>query len=72
MSNFVKKSSQMKMLSVQALDSDRSVCMTAICYSSLISAVPANEQLLEEKRTYAKFQIDILKTKALIRTDGRD
>ena len=45
----------------QGLDFDRSVCMAAICHSGPIWAVPTNEQLLGEKRTYAKFQIDISK-----------
>ncbi len=64
---------QMKEFSIQALDSDCSVCMAAICYSDPISAVPTNEQLLCEKSTGAKFQIDISKTEGLVRvyTDGR-
>ena len=51
----------MKELSIQTLDSDCSVCMTAICYIGLISAVPTNEQL------------DSLKTEGLVRvyTDER-
>ena len=40
----------MKVFSIQALDSDCSVCMAAICYSEPISAVPTNEELLVEKR----------------------
>ena len=58
---------------MQALDSDRSVCMSALCFSGPISSVPANEQLLSEKRTGEKFHIDSFKTEGLvcIYTDGR-
>ena len=50
MPNLVKISRRMKRFSTQlALDSDRSVCMTAMCYSGPISAVPINEPLLGEK-----------------------
>ena len=52
----------MKKFSAQALDSDRSICMAAICYSD-----PISDQLLEENRTYVKFQIDISKTEGLVR-----
>ena len=65
MPNLVKISRQKKKLYIQALDADRSVCLAAICYSGPISAVPNNEQLLVEKRTGAKFQIDISKTEGL-------
>ena len=43
------------------------------CYSGPISAVPTNEQILSEKRTDVKFQIDSLKTDGLVCmcTDGR-
>ena len=44
-------------------DFDQSVCTTAICYSGPISEVPTKEQLLEEKSTYAKLQIDTQKLK---------
>ena len=63
----MKISRQIKRFSIQALDSYRSVYMVAICYSGLISAVPTNEQRLGEKRTCAKFQIDISKTEGLVR-----
>ena len=56
-------SCQMEKYSIQGLDSDRSVCMTTIYYSGLISAVPTNEQLLGES---AKFQIDTSKTEELV------
>ena len=47
--------------------------MTAICYSSSLSAVPTNEQLLGEKRKCAKFQSDISKDKfEYIQTDGHE
>ena len=49
MPNLVPLSTQMKTLSIQAFDSDRSVCMVAICYSGPISMVTANEKLLVEK-----------------------
>ena len=49
---------QMKKFSIEAFDSDRSVCMTAKCYSGPISAVPTNEQLLSEESSGAKFLID--------------
>ena len=77
MPNFVKIPSQMKEFSIQTLDSDCSVCLAAICYSSPISPVPTNEQLLCEKRAGVKFQIDSLKTEGLVciytdrHTDGR-
>ena len=58
----------MKKFSMQGLDSDRSACMPAICYSG-----PINKQLLGEKKAGAKFQIDISKTEELVRvyTDGQ-
>ena len=40
----------------QALDSDRSVCMAATCYSDPISAIPTSEQLVVEKNTCANFK----------------
>ena len=54
MPDYMKIPRQMKEFSIQALDSVRSVCMTVICYSGPILAVPINEQLLSEKRTGAK------------------
>ena len=66
MPNFVKILRQIKKFPIQGLASDCSVCMATICYSGPISAVPTNEQLLSEKRTGAKFQIDSLKTEGLI------
>ena len=48
MPNFLKIPRQMKEFSIQALNSDRSVCMAAICYSGPMSA---KEQLLSKKRT---------------------
>ena len=73
MPNFVKIPCQMKEFSIQALDSDRSVNMAAICYSGPISAVSTIEQFLSEKRADTKFQIDSLTTEGLvcIYTDGR-
>ena len=77
MLNLVQISRRIKTFSVQALYSDRSVCMAAICYKSSISAVSTNEQLLSEERICAKFQIDSLTTEGLVRiyterrTDGR-
>lgn len=58
---------------MQALYSDRSVCMTAICYSQSILVVPTNAQLLKEKKTCAKLRIDISKTEGPVRiyTDRR-
>ena len=53
MPNFVKILRQIKKFPIQELDSDRSVCMAAICYSG-----PTNEQLLSEKKAGTKFQID--------------
>ena len=41
--------------------------MAAVCYSGPISAIPTNEQLLDEKRTGIKFQIDISKIEGLYR-----
>ena len=52
----------MKKFSIQALDFDRLVCIAAICYSGPISAVPTYKQLLDEKKTCTKFQINISKT----------
>ena len=59
----------MKKFSMQALDSERSVCMGAVCYSGPMSAIPTNGQLLGKKRIGAKFQ---RKTEGLvcIYTDG--
>ena len=73
MPNFVEIVRQIKNFPIQVLVSDCSVCMTAICYSGSMSAVPTNEQLLSEKRTSAKFHIDSLKTEGLvcIYTDSR-
>ena len=67
----------MKEFSIQTLDPDCSVCMAAICYGGPILEFPTNEQLLCEKITGAKFQIDSLKTERLVciykdgRTGGR-
>ena len=55
MPNFVKIPRQMKKFSMQALDSDCSVCMAAICYSGPILDVLINEQLLSEERSGEKF-----------------
>ena len=41
----------MKKFSMQVLYADRSVRMTAICYSAPISVVPTNEQHLGVERT---------------------
>ena len=73
MLNHVKICCQIKKFSKQWYNFDHSVCMTAICYSRRISAVPTNKQLLEEKKTCVKFQIDISKTVGLVRlcTDRR-
>ena len=62
MPNFVKILRKIKKFPIQGLASDCSACMAAICYSSPISAFPTNEQLLSEKSTGARFQIDSLKT----------
>ena len=72
MPNFVKILCQIKKFTIQVLDSDCSVCMSAICYGGPISAVPTNEQLLSQKWTGANFQIDSFKTEGLvcIYTDG--
>ena len=73
MPNFVKIFCQIKKFYIQGLDFDRSVCMTAISNCGPIPAIPENERPLGEKRTCAKFQIDISKTEGLVRvyTDGR-
>ena len=63
----MKISRQMKKFSIQVLDSDCSVCMTAVCYSGAISAIATNEQLFGEKWSYIKFKIDISKTERLFR-----
>ena len=57
MQNFVKILLQIKKFPIQGLASNCLVCMAAICYSA------PTEQLLSEKRTGVKFQIDSLKTK---------
>ena len=67
MPNFVKISRQIKELAIQVLDYDCSVCMAAIRYSGAISAVPTKEQLLDEKSTRAKFQINNLKADGIVR-----
>ena len=43
------------------------VSMASFCFRVPITAVPTNEQLLREKKTCAKFQIDISKTEVLAR-----
>lgn len=51
---------------LQRLDFNQSVCTSAIWYVDSISVVPKkNYQLLVEKRLFAKFEIDISKTKEL-------
>ena len=65
MQNFVKISYQIKKFSIQRLNPDNLVGMAAICYSAPISAVSICEQLLEEKKMSAKFQVDILKTEGV-------
>ena len=62
MPNFVNIPRQMKKFSIPALDSDRSICLAAICFSGPMSAVPTNEQ-----RSYPKFKIDISNTEGLVR-----
>ena len=71
MPNFVKISREIKKISIQELDFDGLVCVTAICCSGLISVVPKNEQLHWVKRTCLKFQNDISKTEGLVR-EGTD
>ena len=56
-----------KKFSIQKLDFDRSVCMTAICYSGSISVIPTIEQLHGEKRTCENFQNDISKIEGFVR-----
>ena len=60
MPNFVKISHQMKKFPIQVLDSDCSVCM------AVELSIPTNELLLSEKKKFAKFQIDSLKTEGLV------
>ena len=69
MLNFLKISRQIKMLSIQGTDFNRSVRMEAIYlyYSGSIFSVPTNEQFLVKKRTGAQFQRHILKTERLLR-----
>lgn len=50
-----------KKFSLQEHDLGRSIFMTVICYSGAISAASTIEQLHGEKRTCARFQIDIPK-----------
>ena len=59
-----------KKMSIKSLDSDRLVCMI---YSGPMLAILTDEQLSEEKRMYANFQINISKTEGLVRvnTDQR-
>ena len=40
--------------------------MAAICYRGPIAELLKNEQLLAEKRTFAKLQIDISKTEGIV------
>ena len=56
---------QVKNFSIQGHCLDRSFCMAAVRYSGAITAVPTNEQLIEDKRMCAKFQIDISKADRL-------
>ena len=67
MPSFVKISCQIKTFFIQEFDFDRSVCMIAIFYSGSVSAVATKEQLLGQKRTSAKFHINISKTECLVR-----
>lgn len=46
MPNFLKISLRIKKFPIKRLDVDQSICMTAIAYSGMISAVRRNEQLL--------------------------
>ena len=62
----MKISCQITKFFIQALDSDRSVCMAAKCYSCPISVVPTNEQFILKKRMCANFHIDVLKTERLV------
>ena len=55
------------MFSIQELDFERSVCMTAISYSRATSTVLMNERLFGEKWMCAKLQIDISQTERLVR-----
>ena len=66
-------SSNKKKMFIQRLDSDRSVCISAICYSVTISAVTTNERLLAKKETCEKCQNYISKTEVLFRVyaDGQ-
>ena len=59
---FGKISCQIKKFSIQKLEFNRTVCMTATCYSYSLWAVPTNRHLCRKKRTCAKFLIDISKT----------
>lgn len=43
------------------------IYMVDLYFSDRISAVPTKEHLLREKKTWAKFQINISKTKVLFR-----
>lgn len=65
MPNFMKISCNISKFSILKLDSDGSVCMVAICYCSLISAILTNMHTLEKKKTCAEFQIVNLKTMEL-------
>lgn len=48
-----------KKFSIQELVFDLSVCTAAFCYSGPKSGIPTTDQLLAEKKTCAKFDIDI-------------
>ena len=63
MPNFVKITRQMKEFSIQSLDSDRSVCMAAICYSHPIKTISSGITLLPLRITHDKFREDIKSNK---------
>ena len=56
MPNFVKIPRQMKKFSMQALDSDSSVNMAAICYSLPLYTISSEIVLLAEVIIHAKFR----------------
>ena len=68
MPNFVKIPRQMKEFPIQALDSNCSVCMAAICYSHPIKTISSGIIFLPLKLTHAKFREDITSNKKVSQT----
>ena len=68
MPNFVKISCEIKKFSIQELEFDRSVCMTAISYSDPILTISSDINLRFWIIIHAKFREDIMSNKKVFHT----